>query len=236
MSTDQNRLQTTGGPPPPITPGAAPRSSGCWKYLAIGCVVLVVLAVVGGILTYYGVRHFVGGMVEEYTDPAPAPLPVVEAPPGDGSAVVERVEAFAAAVERGESPPPLVLSGQDVNLLIEHHPEWRKLAGKVHVAIEGDQITARAALPLDELGWLFKGRYLNGTFAFRVELVQGRLVLFVDSADVNGRQLPDEIMNALRGRNLAEDANQDPDVRRALEKIGSIAVRDGNLVITPASQ
>lgn len=233
MDASQHGPQTIGGPPPPITPQPARRHSGCWTYVAIGCVALVVLAVVGGILAYLGVQRFVGGVVEEYTDPAPAETSFLEAPAGDGAAVVERVNTFVAAVERDQSPPPLALSEHDVNLLIQHHPLLQDVAGKIQVAIDGDRITARAAIPLDELGRLFKGRYLNGTFAFRLELVAGRLVIFVESADVGGRQLPDEIMSALRGRNLAEDANRDPDISRALERLGSITVHDGQIVIAP---
>lgn len=80
---------------------------------------------------------------------------------------------------------------------------------------------------------MFEGRYLNALATFRLELAAGRLAIFIDSAEVAGQPLPEEIMSALRAKNLAEKANQDPKAVAILDQLESVAVKDGNLTIVP---
>jgi len=218
-----------------------PKTGGCLKKFGIGCLVVLVIAVVGGFLAYKGARKFIGNMVEQYTDTAPATLPVVSAAPGEAEAVAKRVKNFSEAFKKGESTGPLVLSAQDINVLIANDPDYASLAGKVHVTIENSQIRGQFSVPLDklgkelggELGKIVKGRYLNGTGVFQAEMTAGRLTVFVDSVEVRGKQLPEPIMRKLKSKNLAEDANSDPESAAFLQKLQSISVKDGKIHIVP---
>jgi hypothetical protein len=101
------------------------------------------------------------------------------------------------------------------------------------VAVEEDKISGQASIPLDNLGGMFKGRYLNGAATFSVQLSAGRLMIFLDSLSVRGKPLPDQIMTNLRGTNLAENANNNPESSQMFQKIESIDVQGGKVCIVP---
>jgi hypothetical protein len=63
--------------------------------------------------------------------------------------------------------------------------------------------------------------------------VDGDLKVVLNSLEVDGKSLPIQMLTMLRDFNFAQDANKDPKVRRSLERVESIVVRDGKLVITP---
>ncbi len=72
---------------------------------------------------------------------------------------------------------------------------------------------------------------VGGHAVFRVGTTGGRLVVFMDSVSLNGKTPSETVMAALRGKNLAEDANKRPEQAAVLDKVESIAVRDGALRI-----
>ncbi len=113
-------------------------------------------------------------------------------------------------------------------MLIQNEPA---VSNKLHVAIDGDRIQSDVSIPLEDFGGYFKGRWLNGSASFRVDTAAGRLLVFMDSLSVRGKAVPDQFMAAIRSKNLAEKAFENPKSAEVLQKIDSIAVRDGKLVI-----
>ena len=99
--------------------------------------------------------------------------------------------------------------------------------------MEGDKIGGDISIPLEFLTGFYKGNYLNGSAEFTVTLANGRLMVFLESAVVNEKPLPEDFMKGFRGTNLAEELHNDPDVGPILEKIKSIEINDGRLIITP---
>jgi len=156
------------------------------------------------------------------------PLPAVQVSEAEKAALFQRVDAFSKAVREGQSVPDLTLSAQDINVLIQKSPA---LVNKVHIAIDGDRLRGDASVPLEEFGGFFKGRWLNGSAVFRVDTAAGRLVVFMDTLTVRGKALPDQLMNAIRSRNLAEKAFENPKAAAVLQKLDSVAVRDGKLFV-----
>lgn len=225
----------------PITPSSVgdtqstKKKRGCWKIAAVGCICALLAGAVGGYLAYRGIKGVVTGIAEKYTFSAPEELPPLVATDAECAGVLDRVNEFARALGANDASPPLVLSGRDINILINRHPNWKAMAGKVHVTIDGDQVHGQVSIPLDDLGRMFKGRYLNGTAVFRVGMTAGRLLVFMDSVDVGGKELPEEFLSALRSKNLAEDLNKEPKARALLDKLASITVRDGALILEPKS-
>ncbi len=209
------------------------KKSGCLKYIACGCVVLVVLAIIGAVVAYFGFRKVVSNVSEKYTETSPRTLPVPVVSQQEVDTVIKKFNEFQDAIKQDKPAPELVLSGNDINVLINKHPEMKQLAGKVNVEIDGDKIKSELSVPLGELSSMFKGKYLNGSGTFTAEVKSGRLVVFADSIEVKGEKLPPDVMKALGSNNLAEKANQDPKVTQILDKIDSISVKDGKLHITP---
>ena len=72
-------------------------------------------------------------------------------PPTERESVKKRVEEFRKAVKQGKAVEPLVLTGDDLNVLIDEEPELAQLKGKVYLRIEGDELKGQISLPLEEV-------------------------------------------------------------------------------------
>lgn len=222
--------QMTGGEPP------KEKKSRLGLYLGIGCLGFLLLMVALGYLGYRGVKGVISGFVEEYTDTEPRALPEVLMNEEDARRVTAAFEDFKRAVKLDQPTDPLVLTGDDINLLIHSDPSWKALKGKVYITIEGDNIRGEVSFPLDEIGGFVKGRYLNGSAVFSVALLDGRLLVFVNAIEVKGEALPEAFMKQLRTENLAKDANENEDTAAFIEKLDAIFVKGSQLIIVPKLQ
>lgn len=214
-------------------PQAKKQNNGVWKYMAIGCLVIIFLAVIGGFFAYRGLKGFVSKVTEEYTHEKPIALPKVNVSEDEASIILDRVKTFTNDLNQGASNETLILSSKDINVLIANHPDWKKMAGKVYVSIEDDRVKGQISFPLNELGDMFEDRYLNGSAVFRINIASERLLVFLDSAQVGGKPLHSEVMNAIRGENLAKEANNDPEVIAIIEKLESVTIQNGSVIIVP---
>ncbi len=190
-------------------------------------------AIIGGYFAYKGVKGFLSEITEKYTSVKPMNLPTLDASKEEVVTTMERVDTFTNALKGNTNPEPLTLTSRDINVLIQNHPEWNEMAGKVYVTIEGDQVMGQISIPLGEMLDMFKGRFLNGSALFNVGMESERLLLFINSAEVGGKAIPEEIMNGLRAKNLAEKSYEKPEVVEMLKKLESITVKDGRMIITP---
>lgn len=207
------------------------KKSGCAKGCAMGCVTAVLLTVAAGVFLFLAGPKILEKLANAYTSPAPANMPTVEFTQQEASDLRARVEAFQQAVKEQKHGQELTLSARDINVLIQKTQSGDELAVKLYVNMEGDRLTGEVSLPLEKLGSALKGRWLNGSATFRVDTAAGRLLVFMDTLSVRGKPLPEPFMAGIRGKNLAEEAVKDPKNMAALEKIGSISVRDGKLRI-----
>jgi len=214
--------------PPPI-----PKKSGKGKFLGIGCAVILVLLIAGGFLAYALIKPLVIGLVNQYTDTHAKALPQLNLPETPRPAVCARVDAFQTALQAGQAAEPLVLTSRDINTLIQYHPSWNLMAGKVYVTIENNKIKGDVSIPLEIITQKAKGRYLNGTGIFALQLMDGRLLVFLDALTIKGKAVPEEFMKPLRAENLAKDANTDEKLSAAIAQIESITVQNGQIRILP---
>jgi hypothetical protein len=167
-------------------------------------------------------------LIDRYTSPTAATLPRLETPRAEREALRRQIKAFVTALDRGDVPEPLVLSGDDLNaLLVPAEGE-----GQVHFAVERDRLKGQVSLPLGELGLPgLDGRYLNAAATFRVSLRQGVLIIAIASAEVNGRPLPEQLLSELRDKNLAESFARQPEVAAGLDKLKGIRIKDGKVIV-----
>ncbi len=212
------------------------KKSGCLKYLGCGCIVIIILGVVAVIAAFYFGKTMISGMTDKYTEAKPRELPAPQVSAQEADAVIGRLNAFADAIKQDKPASELVLSAQDVNILVNRHPGLSKAAGKVNVQIDGDKINSDLSVPLGELSDMFKGKYLNGSAVLRVGMSSGRLTLFADSIEVHGEKIPDSFMKSFGAENLAEKANTDPKIAPILQKIDSITVKDGSIHVVPKNK
>jgi hypothetical protein len=227
MSTQDPEFYQT----PKFSPEAPPRQRGCFFY---GCIIASVLALL--VLILVGILFFVGyrmlnQAVEKYTATAPEKLPAVEMPAGERQALKDRVETFRKAVDQGTASETLVLSSDDLNVLIEESPQWK---GKVYVKVEGDEVKGRVSIPLDPLNLplpMLKGRYLNGEADLKASMFDGELIVHLDGFEVNGVKPSEQFMTELRKQNFAKDATKDKDLAATLRKIESLEIKDGKITL-----
>ena len=207
-----------------------PKKRGCFFY---GCLTVLIIAVVGGVVAFFAVRHAIRSLVTEYTDVKPIALPEVNLTQAQQDALKAKIEAFKAALDGKGPAQPLVLSPDEINSLIAQDAA---LKGRAHIAIDNDQLKATVSVPLDKLSLPGTGgRYLNGTATLHAVILNGQLFVTAQSLEVNGKPLPEQFMAGLRQKNLAEDAARDPKNAAALAKIERLELKDGQAIITPKS-
>ena len=144
-----------------------------------------------------------------------------------------KFKAFGEALEAKTATEPLVLTADDLNALIDDNPNFK---GKAHVEIAGEKVTAKISFPVDDLKLGIKeleGRYLNGSATLRVTLLNGVLDVRADSIEAKGKPLPAGFVKSLQDENLAKKWLDDPKARAAVDKIESIVVKDGTVIVTP---
>jgi len=217
-----------------------PRSRGCFFYgcvfAGVGMLLVMLLCGVGGFFAYRSMSD----LVAQYTGTAPRPLPKVEIPPEKQAELKDRVNAFRKALDTGEETKPLVLSSDDVNTLIQENADFKE---RIYITLEGDKIKGQVSLPLDKIGEnlpifgrLLLGRYLNGEAELKVSLHDETPIVHIDSLEVNGQQMPEQMMTELRRENLAKNATRDRKNAEMISKLESVEVKDGKLIIKAHSK
>ena len=209
------------------TPTPASKGRGCFFY---GCLTSVVLLLLAGLLVFLGVQ-FVRNRINAYTDAEPLKMPKVEMTDAEFQLLEGRMKSFANALEQGKAIEPLSLNERDLNALITRSANTKELADKVHVSLNGNEVKGLVSLPLSGLGWLGKGRYLNGNATFKVSLENGVLIVTAEQIQVKGLPIPESFMSKLRQENLAKEAYKDPKNAEAIRKIESLQVEDSEVIV-----
>jgi hypothetical protein len=200
---------------------------------AIGCLGVLALLAIGAVIAFYVIKGAVSDLVDEYTDTTPRAFSLPALSEEDARPLINRVDAFTDAVRNGEPVDPLVLTGEEINTLIDYYPPWEILSGKMHVVIDDDRILSEVSIPLDMFGPFADGRYLNGSGQVDVEVKDGQLYVGVDRLEVKGAPLPEKFMQELRKGNLADEVNKNPKYAGLIEKIAEIRVENGTLAVIP---
>ena len=211
----------------PIIASPAPKRRGCLFY---GCLTSVVLLLLAVLLAFLAAR-FVKNKLNAYTDAEPLKMPKVEMTDAEFQTLQARVKTFASALEQGKALEALTLTERDLNALIARSSNTKELADKVHVSLNGNEIKGMVSIPLSRLGWLGKGRYLNGDATFKVSLENGVLIVTTEEVRVKGVPIPESVMGPLRRENLAKDAYKDPKNAEAIRKVESIRVEDNQVTV-----
>jgi hypothetical protein len=207
--------------------GSKSTVKGC--LIAIGVAILVV-GITAAVLIGIGVSKY-RRFRDTYTDTQAVPVPVAEVTEAEGRRLQRKAEALETAVTQGRAET-FTLNETELNQFIATLPRFESLRGRVALRIEGDVVKATASIPLDMLPFPgLAGRYLNGEIGLDVECEHGRLEVYATEVVVRGQPLPEEFMSQLRGRNLAQDAADDPDVASKLRNIESIRVESGQVVV-----
>ncbi|MEW6304314.1 MAG: hypothetical protein AB1705_12625 [Verrucomicrobiota bacterium] len=200
--------------------------------LFYGCLTVILVGVFSLVAVYFAGRYAINKLINNYTSPAPATMPAVQLSDEQYTNVVQRVDAFRDSLKFQTNAVTLTLSADEINALIAKDARFADMKGRAHVVIEGDKINGTVSIPLDKLGGKLQGRYLNGKATFKASIEDGEFILKLNSLEVNGQMVPDQIMVELRKENLARDMQNDPATAAMVGKIDSLQVKDSKIVIT----
>ena len=95
-----------------------PKGRWCFFYGCITCLVLLLIAGIGGFVAFRYVVGKINGFIDQYTDTSPITLPRVDLPADELKQLKARSDAFKVAVDAGSNAAPLVLTGREVNALL----------------------------------------------------------------------------------------------------------------------
>ena len=209
---------------------APQKKRGCLFY---GCLSLAIIAllllVCVGLGLYFGKRA-IDTAIADYTETTPAQIEEAPYPPAKLQELQARVSAFQQGIDKGTSaqPPELVLSADDLNALIAADPDFK---GKAFITIEEDQLKGKISVPLPDIPpFKSKGRYLNGPASFKAGLENGRIALRFQQMTVKEKPVPPPFMNAFN-QFLAQELQKNPEAARNANKLESLDVRDGKVIL-----
>ncbi|GAA5509886.1 hypothetical protein [Novipirellula caenicola] len=201
---------------------ASPSSKGCWFY---GCLAgfFFLTAAVGCVAA--GAYWLYMGQVEKFTATAPVELPTVQYAPEQYEELEAEIETFKQSLEVPEPEvqyKELVLTANDINALISRDDSLR---GKLHVEIVDGQVVGDVSVPTDMLPG-GEGRYFNAKAHFDVALEDGLVVIKLIGAEVKGSEVPQSIVDAMAGENLAKDFYKNPETAKWLSRFEEIEFED----------
>ena len=217
---------------PPLVPNTPEKSKG--RGCLIGCLVaLVIIIALVSAVTFFLYR-VAGSAVESFTDDAPVQLPVTESSDEEVAVLEDRIEVFGTAFENDGEAASIELTADEINAMINNLTEDVPLGEWIHVTIDDDVLGGEVSVPLDKIPLpipFLEGRYVNGAATFSVDVINGRLQVFVESLEVKGTPVPQEIISQLANENLAKQFNNDPKNQAYLQRIEDITIEDGKVII-----
>jgi hypothetical protein len=207
------------------------RRRGCLFYAF--CIATFGLVILAGLLL--GILQ----TLRNFTEASPRSFPAANISSADVEQLQRRIDSFRDTVRAARPSAPLSLSPNEINALIGTYPDLRVLKSKLYIeSLESNQVKAQISMPASQIPVgvfrFFKNRYLNGNAILDLSFKNGTLHLDPQSVTVKGKPLPPRYMELVRGRNLAQVVNNDPRLSVGLNKLQTIEVKDGKLIIIPA--
>ncbi len=196
-----------------------------YALVVLGCLVVLGVALVVAILGY------LNSLVTKYTETQPRTLITVDASPAAQEQLKARWLAFQQSVNSGRRARSFKLSAEDLNVFLANIP---KLTNFLRLRIEGDKLLGDFTVPLDQTRQAkLKGRHLNGVVTFNLKFENGFLDLTVADLEANGKPAPRWILARMQKENFLRDLERNRDVMDLLQRIDTVQVTDGFVVVTP---
>ena len=210
---------------------------GCSPVWVGGCLVVVVIGLailVGGI---YFVKSNLNKMGEALLSDTPTTLPSSTLDETQRAALLTRFSEFEAAVNNGTAKEAFSLSGPELNLIA---PQFMNVENTqyMYLDIADSRLSAQVCLPADKVEILTtliksaKGKYLNLQGTFTVSLLNGRLMVFLDTAEVKGEPVSEGMMSEIRKKNLAENWDNTQS-QNLLAKLRGISIQGDTMLLQP---
>jgi hypothetical protein len=174
--------------PPPV-----PSGMGCF---AKGCLVLVVVVVVLGIVLIGSGLFVVNRGINMFTATAPAQIQTRPVTPTALQLAKAKLDSLRSAI-RNRVETTIEFTADDVNALLQNEPEFREARNHARVAFANSIVSLDVSAPLDSAHWSrLRGRWFNGNIQFGFSYVEDNFNFNVRSAEANGYQFPRAFLTA----------------------------------------
>jgi hypothetical protein len=201
---------------------------GCLFYGSLVGGVLLFVIIVG---TLIGLRY-AKAVVNQLTDTKPLSFPEVKLTEAQMNLLRDRMARFQDDIKDGVPTPPLQLTAEEINALIQTEPSLVSLKNHLYITIDGNQLRAQMSFPTEQVGLRpLTGRFVNAQGNFKISLYKGELRVAAETLTAKGKPVPEHIMRQVRTQNLAADLNKDPNAAEGIKNIRNIDVKDGKLII-----
>ena len=222
-------------PPPGQPPVIVVQKRSGWGCFAIGCVVVIVLLLIGGAIVA-GLGFFTYSKVSKLTSDQPAAIATFDGGDSMYQAASKKLDAFKqdADVHR---PSRLELTADEINTLIAHNPDTSGSQLHFFVRLHDDAANVQLSLPTSMLPVsIFPGRYLNAEADFTPSLDSAKnLNVNLHSLKIAAEAVPPDQLAPLQMQvNTAINfqIQRSSDAQEFLSHANSVEVRDGKLIIT----
>lgn len=215
-----------GGQPQPTQVVVAKKRSTCGCFL-MGCLGTVVAClIVGAIGGYFGYQYY-KTQLAKYTSDTPRELPTANITQEEIASAEAKLEEFERQFEAGNDPQELVLTVDEINAILAKEPDMK---GKVYISIVDGNPKAEVSVPIDFLPG-GQGRYFNGSATLEIELENGVLIAHLVSAEANGNQIPDWVLQEMKRENLARDLYKDEEVAKTLRRFEELTIEPDRIIL-----
>ncbi|MDF1754972.1 MAG: hypothetical protein P1U89_19445 [Verrucomicrobiales bacterium] len=204
-----------------------------------GCLGAAIICLLIGFFVVRGLQskaEALAGMAS--SEPMAFDYPRVQA--NEAEAVVSRFDNFRQAIANAKPAEPLVLTEDDLNILISQHPSFEPLAGKTAVKIVDNQIEARVSLKPEELPFTipfiskaFAGKYINGTGKVDFSIQNEEARMYIVDFQLSGLPIPEEFKEQFKQENLMDKLLEDEEVKSVLDRIETLKIENNTLRIVP---
>ena len=199
------------------------KKKGCFFW---GCATFLLLAFITGICLFF-VYKKINSTVNEFTSATPVEIASVKYTREERDIANKKVTAFVDIIKKGESVAQEEFTDRELNIYIDSH---EKLKNKLKLDFSGDKIKSALNIPLNEIP-MMNGRYLVGDAVLKVDCENGDLNIKIESLNVNAKQLPDSLLQAIKNMNFAKNFYDNPTSRPIAKRIKTIEMRDHKLFI-----
>ncbi len=230
-----------GNPNQPGYPPPTRQGMGC---VAKGCITVVAIVMVLGVL-FVGAATYLFHNLPAFHTASPVAIRTFPASDAQYQDVLARETAFIKALNAGQAGT-LALSADDLNTLVARDPDWKDVRGKMYLSIEKNELVAESSFPIPDDAGRFGGGgaprgYFNGRIRFAASYSGGELTLFVRRIEsMDGKPLSDLMLSLLNRLDLAASFNQNMrDEQRkgtawaeAMPKVQKVVVENDHIVAT----
>jgi len=166
---------------------------GCF---AKGCLTLVIVVCVLGIVLIGGGLFVVNRGINMFTATAPAEIQTRPATPTELQLAKAKLDSLRGAI-KNRVETTIEFTADDVNALLQNEPEFRGARNHARVVIANSIVSLDVSAPLDSSQWSrLKGRWFNGNIQFGFSYVDDNFNFDVRSAEANGYPFPRALLSA----------------------------------------